>query len=132
MIGKEPELAGRAAPFAVEPRLGQAGFLAADLGNRLRPGLDLVGDGAQEGGALLARGIAIGPEGFLSRLAGPVHQLYGAYGKIMRRAMRRRRSEGACPIEPFARDEVFSFGGENHLTFLSLDHDDPGRFGTRS
>ena len=63
MLRKEAQLAGGAATFALQTHLGPAGFLTADPGDGLGPGLDLIGDGVKKGGTLFARGIAIGPEG---------------------------------------------------------------------
>ena len=119
VVGKQAKLAGRAAALALQAGFGQAGFLAADLGDLGGACLNLVGNGAQEGSALLARGVGVAPEGVLCGFAGAVDQIDGAGGKLMRGAMRRRACEGAGSVEPFARDEVFSLRSESHATFLS-------------
>ncbi len=48
MVGKQPKLPRRPPAFAIQPRLGQAGFLTADLGDLRGPRFDLIGNRAQQ------------------------------------------------------------------------------------
>ena len=111
MLGEEAELAGGAAALTVQTGLWQAGFLGADLGDLRAAGLDLIGDGVQERGAVGARGLAIALERRLCRDAGAVDQLGGADGIGMGRAMRRVRGKGRRAGNPFACDQVLAVRG---------------------
>ncbi len=110
VVGEKAELAGGAAAFALQAGFGQAGFLAADLSDGLGARLDLIGNRTQEGGAFSPGRIAVAQEGFFGGLGGAVDQCDGAGGKLMDRTVRGRRGEGARSVEPFAGDQVFSFG----------------------
>ncbi|MCY1537540.1 hypothetical protein D9M68_730370 [compost metagenome] len=121
VVREKAELAGGAAAFALQAGFRQAGFLAADLGDRLGTRLDLVGDRAQECGALGAGRITVAQERFFRGFGRTVDQFHGAGGKLMDRSVSGCGCEGARAVEPFAGDKVFSFGGEGHLAILSLD-----------
>ncbi len=108
MVGEQAQLAAGAAALAVQPRLGQAGLLHADRGDLGAAGLDLVGDAAQEGGALTARAPAVGGEGVLGGAGGGVDVLRGSCGEDTRLAGGRVGAERLGPSGPFPGDQVFA------------------------
>lgn len=111
---KQPQLAGSATPLAFEAGGWQARLLSANFGDRFRAGLDLVGNGVEESGANLARGIAVGPEGLLSRLAGAVHETNRSNTELVSRAMRRLGAERCLAANPVAADQMLPMRSEGH------------------
>ncbi len=99
--GKQAQLAGRAAALALQARLGQAGFLGADLGDRFGARLDLVGDGVQESGAILSAGVAEAEKRSFRSFGGARHKIRRADTEIMRRAVRGVGAERILSGNPF-------------------------------
>ena len=108
MIGEEPQLADGAAPFALQPGLGQAGLPAADPGDLLAAGVDLLCDAAQEGGPLGPAGPAVGPEGILGRLGRAIDERHGPGGELLRLPLGGFRQERRVAAGPGAGDQVFA------------------------
>ncbi|MPL80554.1 hypothetical protein SDC9_26455 [bioreactor metagenome] len=120
MLGKEPQLAGGAAALALQAGDGQAGLGGADLGDRLGAGLDLVGDGVQEGGALGAGGVTIAPERLFRGAGGGVDQLGRADREGMGGAVGGGGEEGLLGADPVTGDQVLAMGGEGHCVSFQV------------
>jgi hypothetical protein len=121
MLGKKPQLPHGAPALTLQPRLGQAGFLAADKGDRLGAGLDLVGDGVEKRCAILAAAIAEGPERLFCRKTGRVNECGRANAEFMGRPVRGLGLKACLASNPIARDQVLAMGGEclvEHVVLL--------------
>ena len=105
VAGEQAQLPGGAAALGDESRLGQTGFGAADFGDGVGAGLDLVGDGLEKDGALGAACRAIGPERRLGRLGGVGDQGRRADGKRDARTAGRRVLEGVGAADPVTGDQ---------------------------
>lgn len=55
VVGKQLQLPGGASTLAIQPRLGQAGFLRADFGDGIATDVDFRGNRLQQAGAIPAR-----------------------------------------------------------------------------
>ncbi len=118
VIGEQAQLASGAATFALQAGFGQAGFLRADLGNRVGAGFNLIRDGIQKGGALGAGGIAVAFKRFFRGFGGGVDIRRRAQRELMRRPMRGAGWEGRIARDPSAGDQMFSVRGEGHAGLL--------------
>ena len=118
VLGEKPQLAGGAATLAVQTGVWQAGFLGANLGNRLRPGLDFVGDCLQKISARGTDGVAERPKRIFGGQTSAVDQMNAANRKLMRRTMRRAGSKGPSLTQPFACDQMLAVRSEGYAWFL--------------
>ena len=120
MRRKQPQLAGGAAALALQPGGGQAGFGASDGGDGGTTRLDLVGNRAQQRGALGTAAAAKAGESGLGPLHRAIDQLDRADRERMRRPAGRFRVELRPAAHPFARHQMLAVGLVIHrLSFAS-------------
>ena len=108
MVGEEAKLTGGAAAFAFEPRRGQAGFPAANIGNRIAARVDFLGDPAQERGTIRAACGAETCKGVFGGFAGGVYVRHTPDGKAVHGSAGWGVLERRIACNPLARDKVVS------------------------
>ena len=114
MLGKEPQLPGRAPTLALKPRSRQAGLGATDLGDLCAARLDFIGDSMQKRRARGPAGGAKGPERLFRGPRRPIDKVRRADRKRMACALCRIRQHCLFGASPRACNQMLAMGGKGH------------------